>query len=226
MMNTSIGLSAPVLSLLAFSAVYNPWTLRFFPKTGWAALATSPQAFFLVASGLIIWWRRLTLDTFGLNRRAIRPGILWGLGLGMSPILLTAVIAGILSAMDSIHSFLPRPFLGGLPIAVDISKWNLVSLLILAPLSEELFFRGILLRGLREAYSPFWSVALSSVIFMGAHGGFKPGPLILGLIAAPVAFRTHSILAGILFHAISNAYGPAMLTWFPNLYRYLDFFYR
>jgi membrane protease YdiL (CAAX protease family) len=116
-----------------------------------------------------------------------------------------------------------QPF-GGNPGNLP-SPAALVTLLLLAPLSEEIFFRGILLKGIRENHPGWVAVTVSSLIFMGAHGSFAAGPLILGIVNGIVTLRSGSIVPGIVFHTISNLYGPAMTLLTPNLARALQFLY-
>ena len=80
---------------------------------------------------------------------------------------------------------------------------------IVAPLTEETFFRGFLFTGLRERY-PLWTAAgISGLLFGLIH--FMPlalPPLTLyGIIFAWLRERTGSIWPGILMHALVNAGG-------------------
>jgi membrane protease YdiL (CAAX protease family) len=80
---------------------------------------------------------------------------------------------------------------------------------IVAPLTEETFFRGFLFAGLRQAY-PFWTAAgISGLLFGLIH--FMPlalPPLTLyGIIFAWLRERTGSLWPGILMHMLVNAGG-------------------
>ncbi|HLG19979.1 MAG TPA: type II CAAX endopeptidase family protein [Bdellovibrionota bacterium] len=222
----AIGLGWPVGCLIAFAVIYQPYVMKHLPNEGWAAIALSPQMFFLITSIWMAKIRNLRKRHFGFDRPRILKDALLGLGIGLIPAFLTVAGAMVLTGLDHFFSFLPRPMFGGLPVPIRFHASTLFVLLVLAPISEEIFFRGILVRALRESYSPLTTVLFSSVIFMGGHGGFKIGPLLLGLITAPITLMTGSIVPGIVFHAISNGYGPLLVTWFPNLYRYLDFFFQ
>jgi membrane protease YdiL (CAAX protease family) len=207
-----IGLSAPLVALFFYGAIYNKWLLSKLPP---------PQFFFLISSLFIIWNRKLKSADFGLELRLLPKRLALGLSFG----LLSGV--SVLSIAAMLSFFFNASLLGGSPIRMEFTKWHLFTLIVLAPLCEELFFRGILLKALREDYSARWAVILSSVIFMLGHGGlFVPGPLVLGLIVGPMMLVTRSIIPGIVFHSMSNLYGPIMVWWFPNLYRHLAFFYQ
>jgi membrane protease YdiL (CAAX protease family) len=83
-----------------------------------------------------------------------------------------------------------------------------------APLVEELFFRGLLLRSLERRLGTGWAVAISSVLFGLAH----PQPLHAGavvivmagltafaVVLSMLAVRTGRLGAGIVAHAGFNA---------------------
>jgi membrane protease YdiL (CAAX protease family) len=81
-----------------------------------------------------------------------------------------------------------------------------VPLVIVAPLAEEMFFRGLLFRDFLERYSIKKSVWATAVIFSLFH--LNPWQAIaalpLGLWFAWLVLRTGSIIPGILCHAIYN----------------------
>jgi membrane protease YdiL (CAAX protease family) len=80
----------------------------------------------------------------------------------------------------------------------------------LAPISEELFFRGFLFGGLRGKLS-FWPAALISGLFFGsihlAGGSWEVVPplAVFGVLLAWLYERTGSIGPPILMHALQNA---------------------
>ncbi len=77
---------------------------------------------------------------------------------------------------------------------------------ILAPIGEELAFRGLMYRRMRD-YMPAWlSIVLSSLIFGVYHGNLIQGiyAFILGLVLAYVYEKFQNIIAPILVHAAAN----------------------
>lgn len=110
---------------------------------------------------------------------------------------------------------------------------------LLAPLAEELFFRGWLLQKQldRELVHNEFALArqlkiiyLNALVFWFMHAPVKltlweealsegmlpmsPGPFFLGLVVATFALKTKHLRAAILFHAIANSHGPL---WWPIL---------
>jgi sodium transport system permease protein len=77
---------------------------------------------------------------------------------------------------------------------------------VLAPVCEELAFRGFILTGLRQRFHPWTAILLSSFLFAASHlNVFQMVPtFILGVILGVVATRSRSILPGILLHLLYN----------------------
>jgi membrane protease YdiL (CAAX protease family) len=106
---------------------------------------------------------------------------------------------------------------------VNPSSWwagisALIVLVIVAPVSEELLFRGWLMRDLSARYGPRAGLVSSSVLFGFAH--LEPMAIVYatcaGLVLGAVAMKTQSTLGSIATHAGVNAL-PILLP--PNLVR-------
>jgi membrane protease YdiL (CAAX protease family) len=80
---------------------------------------------------------------------------------------------------------------------------------IAAPISEELFFRGMLFGGLRERLPLVAAALISGLVFGGLHAltGLSAVPPLIafGFIMALLYERTGSIVPGILLHMINNS---------------------
>jgi membrane protease YdiL (CAAX protease family) len=98
-----------------------------------------------------------------------------------------------------------------------------VVVVMLAPVFEELFFRGFLYRALRSSLRPAFAAAIVGVVFGlihwapgGAQGGLVVPPLAaLGFIFCIVYERTGSLYPVIAMHALNNAvaYGAQADGW-------------
>ncbi len=77
---------------------------------------------------------------------------------------------------------------------------------IIAPIIEELIFRGIIMHGLMRNYSKFTAVFVSALMFALFHLNpwQFPATFILGLLLGFLMLRTRNILLCILGHAINN----------------------
>jgi membrane protease YdiL (CAAX protease family) len=91
-----------------------------------------------------------------------------------------------------------------------VSKDRLLSrvflLVIVAPVTEELLFRGIILRGLLSRYRPAAAVTLTALLFAVLH--MNPwqslSALFLGILFGWFYWRTGSVALCVLAHAIAN----------------------
>jgi uncharacterized protein len=93
--------------------------------------------------------------------------------------------------------------------ALDSPLWFIIVGVIVAPVVEELFFRGFLFQGFRQRYGWVSGALLSSAIFAVAH--LDPVALIptfiLGVLLAYMYHRTDSVWIPILLHVLVNGMG-------------------
>ena len=81
------------------------------------------------------------------------------------------------------------------------------ALAFITPMSEELFFRGFIFRGLLPKMGPWWAIAVSALLFSGFHpvvGALIP-IFITGFLLAWLYWKTGSLWAAIGAHAGQNA---------------------
>lgn len=95
----------------------------------------------------------------------------------------------------------------GLSMPVGVLVALLVAAVIIAPVAEEILFRGLLYRFLKSRISARWAMIASSVCFGAIHGNMASFiPLtFLGMILVRAYERTGSLKVPILMHALFNA---------------------
>jgi membrane protease YdiL (CAAX protease family) len=147
--------------------------------------------------------RRPTLLDLGLTLLLLIP---WYLGI----IVVTAASAVIFNGGRVVPSnsrliFVQRP--GG----IGLLLLALLVTAVAAPICEEIFFRGMLLRLLRRRL-PLWAaVILSAMAFGLAHASpavsaaLLPTFMYMGIVLAVVYVRTGWLTNTILLHSLSNA---------------------
>ncbi|MBU2741000.1 MULTISPECIES: CPBP family intramembrane glutamic endopeptidase [Acidithiobacillus] len=99
----------------------------------------------------------------------------------------------------------------------------LLLLIVIAPFTEEIIFRGAIYAGLRRRFSSGWSALFVSLLFVLAHVPSKieqfhypPALIIIVLLAAALIFlriRYRSLWPGILLHMVWNGSGFLLLLW-------------
>lgn len=100
--------------------------------------------------------------------------------------------------------------------------WGYLAVGILAPIAEELVFRGAILRTLLNLTGQrrHWiAIAISAVIFGAAHGNLPQfvHATLIGLLLGWMYYRTKSILPGVLFHWVNNTVAYIMFNIMPQM---------
>lgn len=115
----------------------------------------------------------------------------------------------LVSELDNIiHQVIPFPRNTFLLEGIQLSFWGaLIGLVVIAPLTEELFFRGILSRGALIAFGKHWTIFIASLVFAIVHLNLDqiPGAFLIGLFLGWLAWQTDSLLPSIYTHALANA---------------------
>lgn len=160
-----------------------------------------------------ISWKHLGFGAFNINVVGIGCGLLLG---GYSIILLhnwLLTIFGVDTQGDQIFQMFDQ---------LESPAWLFVVGAIVAPIVEEIFFRGFLFQGFRQKYGWMPALFLSSAIFGAAH--LDPVSLIptfvLGCVLAVVYHRSNSVWPGILFHAAINSFSLCavyVISQYPSL---------
>jgi len=160
----------------------------------------------------------------GWARLGLRPfpalsGLLWVLG-GLIAIL--AINAGWETIRQRLGweaqpDFLPvfGGGIGGLFLALVLGG-------IVAPVAEEVFFRGFLYAGARNAWGVAWGAIASSVVFALVHvvPGVLPPIFVMALVFVLIYERTHSIWPCIILHGTINSLafiGAYLFERFPDM---------
>jgi membrane protease YdiL (CAAX protease family) len=187
---------AGLLYVLWFAA----WLLERWLEHRFASIGSSAAQFLIL---IIRFSGQRVSNVLGLER--IKPIVLWGGGVG----LLLAMIA-----------FATKLAAGRAMFSASLS-WPLVNAVLVAPVVEEITFRGAILGSLRLRYRFAIANSITALLFLGAHlpGWYFQGRLLaslispvggalsiflVGLVFGYVARRSGSAAASILAHALNN----------------------
>lgn len=187
------------------------------PMTQWPfgdeSLADHPLGLALantVAFGVVLLYALHRSETEAARLFRLRP---MPLAAVLPVVVATFGFVVLLSEVDNVfRTFVPLPEEAAEALAdiVDVEESLLATILVLvvvAPVTEELLFRGVIYRGLRSRYR-FWPSALiSAALFALAH--FNPWQLLtamcLGVVFAWYVHETRSIAPAMIGHAVNNA---------------------
>ncbi len=154
-----------------------------------------------------VWWftvRKYKVGWRALGLRSFR-GAMIGLGCGL--MILSSVFNLFYSLFLALFGLRAQVDLA--PIFAELSSpwWLLAGGVIVAPVAEEVFFRGFVFAGLRQRYNWKKAALISSALFAVIH--VTPTAMIpifiLGCIFAYLYHRSNSIWPAILMHVSTNA---------------------
>ncbi|MFC2515901.1 MAG: CPBP family intramembrane glutamic endopeptidase [Prevotella sp.] len=102
------------------------------------------------------------------------------------------------------------------------SRWGYLALGILAPVAEELVFRGAILRSLMAYFNyrlPWIPIVVSALLFGVVHGNVAQfaNAFVMGLLLGWLYCRTHSIVLGVALHWVNNTVAYAMYKLMPEM---------
>jgi uncharacterized protein len=213
-----IGLSiASSLAVLAAVAIADTTLTN--PPAGVDLGAGAVTSLTILASALVTAriTGRLRAWQFGLARLQVGASVGWalvavgGFVLAFGALLAPFVLAGTLSLDDGAVGY--RLSEGGLP--VDAGSGTLVvvfaalGIAVLAPVCEEIFFRGVMFGSLRRWKGVWVAATITAIVFSAAHLEFSPvifaDRLIAGFVWCLVYARTGRLLPGMMAHSANNA---------------------
>ena len=122
------------------------------------------------------------------------------------------VIVGTMMLNAVINSFMPpqgsayNSFMSNLASNKLYVVLFLIPIVFIAPVTEELVFRGMILRGLSGNYSAKTAILISATLFSLMHLNLAqiPNAFILGVIFAILMIHSRNILYVIIYHLLNN----------------------
>jgi hypothetical protein len=163
------------------------------------------QLAFLLPVVVIFAWRRIHWKHLGFGGfSASTMGIGCGLLIASYAIILLHNLLLVNLGIDTQGEAIAELF-----AALESPVWFFIVGALLAPLIEEIFFRGFLFQGFRARYGWVSGMLLSSGIFAVAH--LDPVSLIptfiLGCVLAYLYHRSNSVWPGVILHVMVNSFG-------------------
>ncbi|MBP5425190.1 MAG: CPBP family intramembrane metalloprotease [Prevotella sp.] len=98
-------------------------------------------------------------------------------------------------------------------------RWGYFAIGLLAPVCEELVFRGAVLRALLRWTPRHWlAIAISALLFALIHANpiQMPHAFLIGLLLGWLYYRTDSIVPGIVYHWVNNSIAYVVYNFYPD----------
>lgn len=147
-----------------------------------------------------------------LRRFGVMQGIGLAIGVAVTARFVNAIYSIVVtllgmdtSAITDVTKLFPETAGGAFAVVVLA--------VVIAPIAEEIVFRGVLYPGLRDRFSPIAGAIVSSVVFAVYHGDpfvFLP-ILVLGVMLCWLTEMTRSVWPAIAAHAAFNATAVVLL---------------
>ena len=179
-------------------------------------LATAEVVFY-IAGGCFAWWglRKTNLRPFRKLTRRDGRAIL----LGIAALFLVRILTGVLLVLFNQTKHVQSGFEhfdvssktpGITPIAVSLA---ILSLVVIAPIVEEIVFRGLLFGALAGRLGVLGSALITALLFGAIHGDpiLFPSLVAIGFVAALAYAATGNLWVAITLHALNNSLGAIFL---------------
>lgn len=161
----------------------------------------------LVALGLVLLVARrgadrLTAATFGVRKTRFWPAVGWMIAIYFAVVSAEGIWALIVGGAPSARGDQGQPSIAPALVA-------LLAIAVVAPIVEEIAFRGYLFPALTRRRGPWVGAALTAVLFAAAHAAvypirFLPALAAFGFGACLLYWFTGSLLPCIALHALNN----------------------
>lgn len=155
---------------------------------------------------LLVRFRYSPIECLGLKGSDAKRGLVWGVifALATGPIIMgLSMFARAHFPVERVHPALVFLEEGG-PWAWGVVIVNAV---LLAPVGEELFFRGIAQNAIASIAGPPLAIVVTGVLFGAAHLSTWPDPIplsLMGILLGLSFARTKTLWTPIVYHATFN----------------------
>ena len=161
--------------------------------------------------GYVAWLRRKAGRPCGVHlgvRKVNLPMLLWGV----------VVLMASSVVLEPLLMLFPKEEYQNVTDMVGLGGWAILSVVVCAPILEEILFRGLIFESCRERFGSGVAVLVSALLFGLVHG--VPVQIInafvVGLIFGYIYLRTGSLLSVILLHVVNNGIAYISLAFFGD----------
>lgn len=168
----------------------------------------------MVASTLVMTWHLIHFGYVRLDRDRYKEVSLPTLGVSAVFIFAAMYILNLIIEQVGLPNTMEETF-----IAMSRNPFGVLSIALLAPILEELLFRGAIQGRLQEAgLRPWYAILIASLIFGVVHMNPAqiPFAFLLGVMFGWLYYRTGSLLPGIIGHVLNNSVAAINMILYGN----------
>jgi membrane protease YdiL (CAAX protease family) len=213
----AIGFVVSVVAIIVLMLVTILLTGRMPSTNPGHPLVAASELLFYLAGGAFAWWRlramgRLPLRKLtGADVRAILIGVaaLFVVRIGtVVQLLATHQTKHVQSGFEHFDVVTSQPVVTVIGVGMGV-----VTMVAIAPLVEEMVFRGLLFGALAPRLGVLGSALISALLFGAIHGDpvLFPTLAALGFIGAIAYAATGNLTVSVTLHALNNALGAVIL---------------
>lgn len=176
------------------------------------SILTWPIIFLLIGNIASIKGKSF-FDRLSLKRLSIERFV-FSLGIGIS-ICCINIALGMLKNYDKLFGANSAQVSGYLTMGMSMGSKEYGSMfistlgtMVIAPIVEEIFFRGIIYKTLSKNFSTPFTIGIQALLFglLHFHLGQMIYSIVLGIILGYVMYRTESLYAALIIHITSKAW--------------------
>ena len=175
---------------------------------------TTMTSLAMVASTLVMAWHLIHFGYVCPSRDRYKEVSLPVLGISVVFIFAAMYVLNLLIEQSGIPNTMEDTF-----IAMSRNPFGILSIALLAPILEELLFRGAIQGQLQESgMRPWTAILVSSLIFGVVHMNPAqiPFAFLLGMMFGWLYYRTGSLLPGIVGHVLNNSIASINMLLYGN----------
>jgi hypothetical protein len=177
----------------------------FTAATFWLLIVANILSVALIVA-LVLSFYKEKLSSLGLKTKKLPKALLYG----VVGFVVAYILADIIVAYPIQQHFGVDPTQQALSQSATVSgllPLILLSAVIIAPIAEEIVFRGYLYKAFRDRFKPWYAIIMSAALFSAIHlEPLAAVPLfVIGVVLAYVYEKTDNLMAPIALHMLNNA---------------------
>ncbi len=175
-------------------------------QLGTLVLLTVLQVTLIVIAALFVFRPQALAGARLFPRASLARSVLTGIGWGIPAWIVASLLAAVVSQLLRLVNIEPQPQVAEEVINLADPFIAVLATVVIAPIAEEIFFRGVALNAWVREYGVKRAIIGSALLFALIHGSLAAlVPIfVLGLVLAIIYLRNGNLASAIALHATFN----------------------